>query len=129
MVQLFDGSTDHLARALEYAGRRHEVLTQNIANAETPGYRARDLAVGETFATVIGGAITNEASGGLGLAAAQSEPRLTLVQDNPAAANGNDVNLDRQMARLAENSLFHQALVQILAGQFTVLKQAVSGRV
>jgi len=51
------------------------------------------------------------------------------MTDSTPNPEGNDVNLDRQMARLAENTLFHHALVQMLSGQFTALKQSISGRV
>jgi flagellar basal body rod protein FlgB len=39
------------------------------------------------------------------------------------------VDLHAELARLAENALFHQALVQVLASRFAALKQAISGRV
>jgi flagellar basal body rod protein FlgB len=47
---------------------------------------------------------------------AERRPRLVHAEEGTAKWNGNDVNLDRQMARLAENSLFHNALTQILTG-------------
>ena len=43
--------------------------------------------------------------------------------------DGNDVNLDRQMARLAENTLFNNTLVNLLTSRFNQMKQAISGRV
>jgi flagellar basal-body rod protein FlgB len=130
---LFGSVVRDLEQGLGYATRRHEVLTQNIANVETPGYKARDL----VFASELRASLAAEpdAEGArrarsleATLPDAASAPRVVLAHDAPPALNGNDVNLDRQMSRLAENTLFHQTLVQLLASQFNTLKQAVSGR-
>jgi flagellar basal body rod protein FlgB len=56
-------------------------------------------------------------------------PRLVALTDGTPRPDGNRVYLDRQMARLAENTLYQQTLVQVLANQFNTLKQAISGRV
>jgi flagellar basal body rod protein FlgB len=56
-------------------------------------------------------------------------PRLVLAADADGRADGNDVQLHRQMARLAENTLYQHTLVQLLTNQFNTLKQAISGRV
>jgi len=113
---VFDPTIDRLARGLAWAARRHEVLAQNVANAETPGYRAQDVRFDALLASA------SDAS-------APVEPRPVAVADGAARPDGNDVHVERQMARLAENQLMHHALAQILAGQFTALKQAISGRV
>jgi flagellar basal-body rod protein FlgB len=128
LIKLFGGAVDHLVRGLEYASARHEVLARNIANLETPGYQARDLVFDDALAPARpsapgGPAITLTASG-----PADRQPRLVAAGDAAAGPDGNDVSLDRQMARLSENTLFHNALVQILAGQFNTLKQAIAGR-
>jgi flagellar basal body rod protein FlgB len=54
---------------------------------------------------------------------------MVYAEDGPPRQDGNDVNLDRQMARLAENTLRNATLVQILASRFSTVKQAISGRV
>ena len=60
-------------------------------------------------------------------------PTLRTVQvysgDAGPRMDGNDVDLDRQMVRMAQNTLYHNAMVQILTQQFNVLKGAISGRV
>jgi flagellar basal-body rod protein FlgB len=125
---LFGGAIDQLSRGLTYAARRHEVLSQNVANLETPGYQGRDLVFDDQLRPLLdvitvgsGDVRPPEGEGARAL-------RLVRVADGPASPDGNDVRLDRQMARLAENTLFHQALVQVLGQQFSLLKQAIAGR-
>jgi flagellar basal-body rod protein FlgB len=129
-IKLFDQAIDRLARGLEFASRRHEVLTRNVANLETPGYRARDVEFGDFLAAVRPVAIDGTTPAPL-RAALPGEPEAHVVyaSDGAAREDGNDVNLDRQMARLAENTLFNHTLVNLLTARFNAMKQAISGRV
>jgi flagellar basal-body rod protein FlgB len=128
MIRLFDGAIEHLSRGLTFASRRHELIAQNLANVETPGYHARDL-VFEDHLTPLVGAVPADLSADAPLAGpAERRPRIVFSEDRAPNTEGNDVKLDRQMARLAENTLYHNALVQILSSQFNMLKQAISGR-
>ena len=126
---LFDQAIDRLARGLEYTSRRHEVLTRNIANLETPGYRAIDVTF-DDYLKPARAAIADATPISLGPAAPGAPvARVVYAADGPARDDGNDVNLDRQMARVAENTLLNHTLVQLLAGRFSAVKQAISGRV
>jgi flagellar basal-body rod protein FlgB len=129
MNGLFDQSIDRLARGLEFASRRHEVLTRNVANMETPGYRATDVSFDDYLKPMK--PLVTDATPMMVANAAPGEPtaRLVYANDGPARDDGNDVNLDRQMARLAENTLYNHTLVQLLAARFAAMKQAISGRV
>jgi flagellar basal-body rod protein FlgB len=129
MVRLFDTAIDRLANGLEFTSRRHQVLTKNVANLETPGYKALDVSFEDYLKP--GRTAVPEATSESLKPAAPGAPRLrtTYAEDGPARQDGNDVNLDRQMARLAENTLFNHTLVQLLASRFATVKQAISGRV
>ncbi len=127
--QLFDKTLATLERGLAYATRRHDTITRNVANLETPGYRAEDVVFEDALRPLIAAMPAQPAGGLLPGAPAGRPVQLIYSSDGPAGANGNDVQLDKQMARLAENALFHNALVQILAGQLNAVKQAISGRV
>ncbi len=110
------------------------MLTKNVANIETPGYRALDVSFDDYLTPApsrrgrCGPVAHGVAAGGPG---APGDPRIRMVhaEDGPAREDGNDVNLDRQMARLAENTLRNATLVQILASRLATVKQAISGRV
>lgn len=127
---LSDPTVEALARGLGLAARRHAVLAENVANLATPGYRARDVAFDDVLRPLLEAAPPGMRPRLLEAGAALSpRPRLVLAGDGPPRSDGNDVDLDRQMARLAENALFHHALTQLLAARFALLRQAISGRV
>jgi flagellar basal-body rod protein FlgB len=128
LTRLFDGATGQVTRGLAFAQRRHDVLVENLANVETAGYKGRDL-VFENHLGPLLRRVTADLPGEVPVASLhEPRPRLVYADDGPVKPNGNDVQADRQMARLAENTLFHHALVQILIGRFASLKQAISGR-
>jgi flagellar basal-body rod protein FlgB len=126
---LFDGAVEALTRGLSYAGRRHEVLSRNIANADTPGYRAQDLVFDDLWRPPAPDPHGEIAASLLPVGRAERRPRLVYTGDGAWRPAGNDVKVEEQLARLAENQLYHQALAQTLASQFAALKQAISGRV
>ena len=127
-IRLFDQAIDRLTRGLEFTSRRHEVLTKNVANLETPGYRAQDVAF-DDYLNAMRPAATDGSMPGPATAPGEPEAQVVYASDGPARDDGNDVNLDHQMARLAENTLFNQTLVNLLTARFNAMKQAISGRV
>jgi len=128
-IRLFDQTIDRLARGLEFTSRRHDVLTKNVANLETPGYRARDVSF-DDYLNAIQPAAADAGMPALpAIVPGEPEARVVYAGDGAAREDGNDVNLDRQMARLAENTLFNHTLVNLLTSRFNQMKQAISGRV
>ncbi|MCC6850387.1 MAG: flagellar basal body rod protein FlgB [Deltaproteobacteria bacterium] len=127
-MQLFGTLTEGLGAALEIYQARHQVLAENIANSETPGYRARDLQFADQLTSALAppapGAKTPEG------AKAPSEPlrvEPTIDRDAALKPDGNSVALDVQVGRLAENAFKIQALTQILSGRYASLKRVIEG--
>jgi flagellar basal-body rod protein FlgB len=108
---------------------RHEVLARNIANADTPGYRSQDLVLDDALRPQAPSAPGDVPASLLPLGRAERRPRLVYTEETTPLPGGNDVKVERQLAVLAENQLYHHALAQTLASQFAALKQAISGRV
>ena len=118
MTKIADATVEQIVRGLAFANQRHAVLAKNLANVATPGYRAQDVVFEDHLrAARMPGDATTPAT------------RQVAAGDVAPRPDGNDVDMDRQMSRLAQNTLFHSALVQILIGRFATMKQAISGRV
>lgn len=89
-----------LASAMaRHAGVRHSVIAENVANADTPGYRARDV---EPFSAVVNEAFTARATreghlGGSGVSAVKTPPAAEIAF--PASPDGNTVSLADQSRR------------------------------
>ncbi len=127
-MQLFGTLTEGLGAALDLYQARHQVLAENIANSETPGYRARDL----QFADQLAAALAPPAPGTTTPQDAKvpAEPvrvEPTIDADAALKPDGNSVALDVQVGRLSENAFKIQALTQILSGRYASLKRVIEG--
>ena len=122
MAVLFDPTSDLLSDMIRATTVRQRILASNLANVETPGYEAQDV----TFDKVLA-----EVRGTSGRSSAEVPGVQPVVRPDPDGAirrDGNTVDLDRQMAKLAENTLWHNGLVQILVSRMNVMKSAIKGQ-
>lgn len=106
------------AQALTLRSERQRLLASNIANADTPGYVARDF----DFARALKDATASRATG-----AARSGAESALRYAAPAQTNldGNSVDMDRERAAIAENTLKYDAALRFLSGQIRTLQDAM----
>jgi len=118
---LFDTTMRGLTEALTIHQKRHQVLTSNLANVETPGFRAQDL----DFATALKDAFQTKPAELEGLG--DSTPHQVEDTTAPARADGNTVDLDLQMAKLGMNGGRYISLARILALRIGLLRQAIEG--
>jgi len=109
---------DLLARVLDGAAFRHQVIAQNVANVNTPGYRRRAVVFEETLAHAL-----EQPSVDL----RRVQPRV-VIDDGPMRVDGNTVDIEREMNDLNRNALLYQAAAQVLASRLASLRAAVSGR-
>ena len=117
---LFDATTRGLSDALTLHQKRHEVLASNVANVETPGYRAKELDFG---------AALKEAFAAVAEEPVERLPETRVVEDldAPPRADGNTVDVDMQMAKLSANGGRYVALARILGHRLAILRQAIDG--
>lgn len=117
-----------LAHAMaSHAGQRQALVAQNVANSDTPGYRARDLpAFAETyqspsFAT---GLIATRDSHLFGQSQGQ-QPRA-IETPGPASANGNTVTIESQMLQAVDVKRQHDRAMAIYKSSLTILRSSIS---
>ena len=135
------GALPSLERLVQFTGERHRVLTNNIANLDTPYYRPKDLDTG-SFQAELSRAIgerreqMNPAVGPLPLKETdqlQFESDRLITKSEPTDENimfhdRNNRNLELTMKDLAENTIAHRAGVELLKNQFEMLRTAIKGR-
>lgn len=125
-------ATMTLKAMLDAQATRQRAHSQNIANAETPGYQA--LAV--SFEGQLDKAIKNAGlplnathAGHLAAPASQTdEARIVMRPGGAARLDGNNVDIDSEMSLLAETSIRYQSLTQLVSRKLALLKTIASGR-
>lgn len=135
MIDRLDNELSTLRTAMNLRAYRQEVLASNIANADTPHYKARDL----DFSSALSNAMAGKSEGGLqmkqtatrhlqGEVGALFDSSLKYRTEYQGAVDGNTVNMDVERAAFAENSLQYEAMITTLRSRFGDLRMAMQSQ-
>ena len=113
-MPLVDSTQQLLEAAMRGAWQRQTALTNNIANADTPGYRPEEV----NFESALQGAI----NGGQAPGEVQFQ---TVTLEGETGPNGGGVSIDQESAKLAENGLDYQTLTQVAGARDDILRSAM----
>jgi flagellar basal-body rod protein FlgB len=113
-MSLVDGTQQLLEAAMRGSWQRETALTNNIANADTPGYRRQEVNFESELQDAIGD--------GAPLDEVQFE---TETQPLKAGPDGSGISVDQESAKLAENGLDYQALTQVLDARNSIVRAAM----
>ena len=113
-----------LDRLINAAAFRHRVLSSNIANVDTPGYKAKDVKFDQILGSEMKLAVTSpQHLGGEG----GGPPGEVTADEAQAWADRNTVELDREVSKMMENTMLYQAGVAMLATKIRMFKTALKG--
>jgi flagellar basal-body rod protein FlgB len=130
MSSMFDKTTDALATSLRLRQIRHNVTSSNIANAETPGFKAKKVDFENALASALDldGLNRLETSNEKHFVTGGSSSPSAEIYDNPDVAvsnDGNTVDMEKEMAALAENSILYKSALQLINKKMAALKYAI----
>lgn len=112
-----------LERQIHAANVRHGVIASNIANVDTPGFKARDVKFDEALETAtIVLRKTDPSHMGHGEDAAGEK---VTADTRPSWGDGNNVELDVEVAKMTENAVFFQTAVTLLSTNIRMFKTAL----
>ena len=121
-----------LKKNLDFQSDRNMLITSNLSNINTPGYKAQDIDFQNELRNAIG------AKGELSMNSTHNKhigPSKNALKNvsgevfkDPAAArsDGNNVDLDKEMSKLAENQIMYNATVQLLSKRGSTIRAAVT---
>jgi flagellar basal-body rod protein FlgB len=113
----FPKQTELLTKLMEVSGMRHRVVSQNLANVNTPGYQRLKVDFDE--------ALSNEIQNG-NITDLKIEPTVVEDKSLPARADGNNVDIDLEIGELQRKAMMYQTYSQLLASQFATMRLAIS---
>ncbi|SHR15188.1 Flagellar basal body rod protein FlgB [Mycobacteroides abscessus subsp. abscessus] len=128
-MKLFSNTINTLENALNYSSTKQKVIAQNISNADTPGYKAKNVSfkseLNDAMSTVTGKQtnskhIAIQRSGRAG---------VTITTDRNTSYNhtGNNVDIDKEMSDLATNQIYYNAMIERISGKFNSLQTVIKG--
>lgn len=126
-----DQVTMALRAALDLRLARQELLSNNIANADTPGFQPTDLAFEGVLEQELargGGQLTRTSGQHLPTGVAHHNPMESTVErpDVVDSLDGNGVDTDRELARVAENSLQYRTTLEVVRRRYGIMKQTLA---
>jgi flagellar basal-body rod protein FlgB len=137
MLDKLDAALKFGTEALNLRAQRQEILASNIANADTPGYQARDI----DFASELSRVMSNGRAEGSSMALKVTSARHIEAQTNGApsmdmlyripdqpSADGNTVDMDRERTQFADNSLKYQTDLTLISSQIKGMMSVLQGQ-
>ena len=104
-----------LGKALGAAELRHQVIANNLANVDTPGFRAQRVVFEELLAQAL-----ERGEGGV-------EPKVVRANAGAPGPDGNDVRLEDQVGTMLKNSVLYKTYMRILAKRYRQMELAIRG--
>jgi len=133
MSGIFDRHVQLLHKSLDFRAKRNALLGSNVANAETPGYKSKDL----VFENALGKAMNAHIPGPLNTTSLQHfdgrhatplhmvKPEVIRTSNPVGNMDENSVDLEREMVKLGENQVVYQALTRFIGHKFTQLRMSI----
>jgi flagellar basal-body rod protein FlgB len=134
MLNRLTDSLDFNAQALTLRSERQRLISSNIANADTPGYVARDMNFAQALKAATGGAgggvslATGHGAHLGGTAAARAEANLVYATPSQTNLDRNTVDMDRERANFADNSVRYEATLRFINGNVRTVLSAITGQ-
>ena len=132
MIQSLYGQSSIMEKALNASLARNDTISQNLANVDTPNYKRKDVAFEQYLNNALDesnleGNLTDKRHIPINSKDIDSiEP--TITQDNSNVSmriDGNNVDIDSEMAYLAKNTIKYNALVQLINSNFSKTKNVI----
>ena len=132
-MKIEDETIKALATSLDFRQMRQKMISSNVANAETPNYKAKRLDFEEALARAINldkdqNLDTNHKRH-FNVAGGGFESLSPSVYDDPngvVSDDGNTVNKEEEMSRMAANEILYDASVQLLSKKLGLMKYTIS---
>jgi flagellar basal-body rod protein FlgB len=134
MLNRINDPLEFQGQALSLRSHRQRVIASNIANADTPGFVARDfdfadalrqatgtLGAGQAAAATRAGHLTRGAAGG-------AEPSLLYATPSQTNLDRNTVDMDRERANFADNAVKYEATLRFINGNVRTMLDAIKGQ-
>jgi flagellar basal-body rod protein FlgB len=135
MLNQLTKTLDYQGQALSLRSERQRLIASNIANADTPGYVARDMDFSQALREATGAA---RASGAMSATraghlsgnnnGARSEPQLLYATASQTNLDSNSVDMDRERANFVDNAVKYEATLRFINGNVRTMLDAIKGQ-
>jgi len=127
-----DNTPKAMKKSLDLMSTRQSVITSNIGNVDTPGFKASEIDFQGQLREALG------SKGQLNLQATNEKhfaPKISNIssltadpfeEEDAAKSNGNNVDVDKEMAKMAENQIFYNAVIQLMMKRGSTVRASIT---
>lgn len=128
-MNYFWGNTISMAeRSLDFLWQKQQVISNNIANVDTPGYKAQYVTFEDTFSSRLKAAANSGNSESVQEAISGASSQVHKTGNESARADGNNVNLDTENVELTRTALQYQYLLSTINNDITRYRTVIKGQ-
>ncbi|MDU2066191.1 MAG: flagellar basal body rod protein FlgB [Sporomusaceae bacterium] len=119
-----------LEKALSASALRQKVISNNIVNVNTPGFKRSEVIFEDKLQQAIGGPkllslVRTHGAHLSGTREVSTDPAVVVDKDTSMRLDGNNVDIDKEMAGLAKNSIYYNSVAQQLSKKYSTLVSAI----
>jgi len=127
-----DNAPKAMKKSLDLISTRQSVITSNIGNLDTPGFKASEIDFQGQLREALGSKgqlnlqATNEKHFGPNTSNIGSLTAEPFEELDAAKSNGNNVDVDKEMAKMAENQIFYNAVIQLMMKRGSTVRASIT---
>ncbi|MBA2174118.1 flagellar basal body rod protein FlgB [Halobacillus locisalis] len=129
-MNLFGSTIQSLENSMNYSTAKNRAISNNIANVDTPGYKAKDVVFKDMLSAEMSSIPTKRTNTrhiDFQSRTGTSSFQTITVQNSTYNHNGNNVDIDKEMNELAQNQIQYQALTSRISSKFQGLERVLRG--
>lgn len=128
-MRLFSSTFSNLEKALNYSALKQKVISQNVANVDTPNYKAKDVSFKSLFQEKVNDSIRAHRTDTrhFDFSVPNSGNAIYTRNNGRYNQNGNSVDIDKEMADLAKNQIYYTAVAEKTKDKFSSLQNVIRG--
>lgn len=127
MNKLFGNSINIAQKSLDYLWKKQSVITDNIANQDTPGYKSRYVTFEDELRSNLAKAAQTDEKDYV-KSVENTDFRINTTENESARMDGNNVNPDAEYVELARTTIQYQYAIRAVSDEFARLRSAIKGQ-
>jgi flagellar basal-body rod protein FlgB len=127
-MKLFSNTINQLEQAINQSTTKQKVISNNIANVDTPNYKSQDVRFNQSFNNELQKLSANKTNNKhIDFGTTGNGFQILTRKNSNYQHNGNNVDIDQEMTEIAKNQIQYNALIDRLSSKFNSLKTVIKG--
>lgn len=128
-MDIYGSTITNLEKGLNYSSLKGKTIAQNVANVDTPNYKAKSVSFKEVYSQAKSNSFQAYRTDAkhFSFNSKQLNPGVFDYSNLRYRQNGNGVDMDKEQADLAANQIYYNALIDRLNGKFSTLQNVIKG--